>query len=126
MAIGSSPVTLWFIAAHDYGKQVAHALAPTLNLTEDINQEYVIQGPEALTQREAVDRFVRSYTAEKLTVLTVPSLLLKFGSLFSAQASYSWHIGEALNRYPELFEAEQTWVDLGKSQTNIDLFARNQ
>lgn len=125
LVLGNSPVTLWFIAAHDYGKQVARALRNADGISQDKHQEYVIQGPEPITQRTAADRLARAYTAEKLTVLTMPPALLKLGKAFSAQAHYGWHIGEALNHYPEKFEAEQTWADLGKPQMHIEDFAAN-
>ena len=119
LVLGNSPVQPWFIAAHDYGKQVACALS----LAGNNEQEYVIQGPEAVTQQTAANRFAMAHTAEKLTVLTLPPVLLKLGSLFSAQAQYGWHIGEALNKFPESFDAEQAWADLGKPQTTIEQFA---
>ena len=122
LVVGNSPVQLRFVAAHDYGKQVARAL----RIADDTNQEYVIQGPEAVTQCAAADRFVMAHTASKLTVVTLPPALLKLGSPFSAQANYGWHIGEALNRYPEQFEAEQTWADLGTPQTTVEQFAVRQ
>lgn len=117
---GRSAVRPWYIAAHDYGKQVAQALriAP-----EGQHQEYVIQGPEPVTQHEAAQRFVDAYRKEKLTILTTPPLLLKLGRSFSARADYSWHITEAINKYPEVFEAERTWSALGKPETTIEQFA---
>ncbi|RYC66389.1 MULTISPECIES: SDR family oxidoreductase [Spirosoma] len=121
LVLGRSPVRPWYISAHDYGKQVARALKQASD-----NQEYVIQGPEALTQHEAAERFTRAYTASPVRVLTSPLFFLKMGSAFSTQANYGWHIGEALNSYPEQFEAEKTWADLGKPQTTIDQFAADQ
>lgn len=122
LLLGRSPVRPWYVAAHDYGKQVARALKQA-GTSE--NQEYVIQGPEAITQHDAAERFVRAYSAEKLSVVTTPPILLKLGSPFSAQADYGWHIGEALNQYPEQFEAARTWADLGKPETTIEQFARD-
>lgn len=112
----------WFIAAHDYGKRVARAL----RIVGTENQEYVVQGPEAITQRTAADRFAQACTTSTLRVLAMPPVLLKLGSPFSAQANYGWHISEALNHYPEVFESEQTWADLGKPQTTVEQFAANQ
>ncbi|GAB2574591.1 SDR family oxidoreductase [Spirosoma areae] len=122
LLVGRSAVKPWYVSAHDYGKQVARAfqLAQAGQC-----QEYVIQGPEAITQHEAADRFVAAYANEKLSVLTTPPFLMKLGRPFSAQADYGWHITEALNNYPESFEAEQTWADLGKPETTIEQFATN-
>ena len=122
LLVGRSAVRPWYISGHDFGKQVARAL----KLAKDSqNQEYVIQGPEAITQHEAAERFARTYQKEKLSVVTTPPFLMRLGSSFSAQANYGWHISEALNKYPEVFEADQTWTDLGKPQTTIEQFAED-
>ncbi|OIN61258.1 NmrA family transcriptional regulator [Arsenicibacter rosenii] len=121
LLIGRSPVQPYYIAAQDYARQVAAAL----QLAGDQPQEYVIQGPEGITQHEAAERFVRAYAASRLMTLTVPPVLLKAGSRFTQQADYGRHIGEALNNYPEVFEAARTWADLGKPQTTIEDFAKS-
>ena len=115
LLVGRSSVRPWYVSAHDYGKQVARAF----KRAQTENQEYVIQGPEALTQHEAANRFVAGYTDEKLSVLTAPSLLMQLGRPFSAQADYGWHITKALNNYPEQFDAEYTWAELGKPKTTM-------
>jgi uncharacterized protein YbjT (DUF2867 family) len=120
LLVGRSDVKPWYIAAHDYGKQVVRALQIA---AADQNQEYDIQGPEAVTQHEAAERFVNAYRKEKLSTLTTPPVLMKVGRLFSAQADYGWHITEALNNYPEVFSAERTWADLGKPETTMEQFA---
>ena len=120
LLVGRSSVRPWYVSAHDYGKQVARALSQA----QDQHQEYVIQGPEAMAQHEAANRYVAANPNEKLSVLTTPPFLVRLGRPFSAQADYGWHITEALNKYPEQFEAERTWVELGKPTTTIELFAR--
>ena len=118
LLVGRSTVRPWYVSA--YGKQVARAFGRA----SDQNQEYVIQGPEAVTQHEAANRFVSAYKDEKLSVLTAPPFLMQFGRPFSAQADYGWYITEALNNYPEQFEAERTWAELGKPVTTLETFAR--
>lgn len=120
LLVGRSGVRPWYVSAHDYGKQVVRAFGQAL----DQNQEYVVQGPEAMTQHEAANRFVAAYRDEKLSVLTAPPFLMQLGRPFSAQADYGWHITEALNTYPERFEAEQTWAELGKPTTTVEVFAQ--
>ncbi|WP_097125136.1 SDR family oxidoreductase [Spirosoma fluviale] len=120
LLVGRSPVKPWYIAAHDYGKQVAQAFQIA---GEGLNEEYIIQGPESVTQHEAAERFVGAYQKEKLSVVTTPSFLMKLGRPFSPQADYGWHITEALNNYPEKFEAGQTWAELGKPETTLEQFA---
>ncbi|MVM37870.1 NAD(P)H-binding protein [Spirosoma sp. HMF3257] len=120
LLVGRSAVQPWYVSASDYGKQVVRAF----QIAKDgQNQEYVIQGPEAVTQHEAAERFVAAYRNEKLRILTTPPFLMRLGRAFSAQANYGWHITEALNNYPETFEATQTWNDLGKPTTTLEQFA---
>lgn len=120
LVVGTSPVKPWFIAAHDYGRQVARALQ---RAQAGEPQEYVIQGPEPVTQLEAARRLASAYKKANLQVVAIVPTLLRLGRLFSPQADYGWHIGEALNRYPETFEAQRTWEELGKPTTTVELFA---
>ncbi|GAB3698487.1 hypothetical protein GCM10027592_23590 [Spirosoma flavus] len=121
LLIGRSAIKQWYVAAQDYGKQVAKAL---FLAKEGVPQEYVIQGPEPVTQLEAAERYVAAYSKEKLRVLTAPASLMKFVGWFNTMANYGWHITEAINKYPETFEAEQTWTDLGKPEITIEGFAQ--
>ncbi|ADB37636.1 SDR family oxidoreductase [Spirosoma linguale] len=120
LLVGRSPVKPWYVAAHDYGKQVAQAFRIA---TEGQNQEYSIQGPEAVTQHEAASRFIAAYRKERISLVTAPSFLMGLGRPFSPQADYGWHITEALNKYPEIFEAEETWTELGKPEITLERFA---
>lgn len=120
LLVGRSVVKPWYVSARDYGEQVAKAF---LLAQDEQNQEYIIQGPEALTQHEAAERFVAAYKKEKLMVLTIAPFFLQFGRLLAQQADYGLHITEAINHYPEVFEAAQTWDDLGKPVTTVDQFA---
>lgn len=122
LLVGRSAVRPRYISSHDYGRQLARAL----QIAEaGQHQEYVIQGPEAITQQEAAERFVAAYRKEKLSILTTPPFLMKLGRRFFAQADYGWHITEALNNYPETFDSETTWSDLGNPETTIEQFASN-
>jgi uncharacterized protein YbjT (DUF2867 family) len=117
-----SVVKPWFIAAHDYGRQVARALQLA---RPGMAQEYVIQGPEPVSQLEAAQRLARTYGPARLRAVMMPPAILRFGRLFSPQADYGYHIGEALNRYPETFEAQRTWDELGKPTLTIEAFGRS-
>lgn len=123
LVLGQSAVRPWFIAASDYGKQVVRALQQA---QPGEPQEYVIQGPEGMTQLEAAQRLAANYPVARLRVVEMPLAFLRFGRLFSQQADYGVHIAEALNGYPEQFEAEQTWAELGKPTTTIEAFAQQQ
>ncbi|GAA4457623.1 hypothetical protein GCM10023189_28660 [Nibrella saemangeumensis] len=121
MLAGTSPVQLYYIAGQDYGRQVARAF----QLAEDgQNQEYVIQGPEPVTQTEAARQLSQHYTKAKLFVMTTPHWVMKMAGQLSPLMSYGAHITEALNNYREQFTAEKTWQDLGKPTLTIKDFAR--
>lgn len=117
---GESRAKMWFIAGQDYGRQVAQAL----QRTSAENREYVIQGPEALTYEEAENRFVRQYSRQKLIPLKAPMRALQFLGRFNRTIDYGAHIVEALNNYPEQFDAGKTWAELGKPALTIDDYAR--
>lgn len=117
---GDSPVQPYYVAGHDYGRQVARALQRA-EATE--NQEYVVQGPEPMTQTAAARQFVQHYTRERLRVSMAPHWVMRLAGLFSQQLHYGAHITEALNKYPEVFMAAQTWHDLGRPETTVPRFA---
>ncbi len=121
LVLGQSNERPWFVAAHDYGRQVARALQIA---QPGVAQEYVIQGPEAVDQLAAARRLVACLPSSKRRVVTMPMAFLALSRHFSQQADYGYHIGEALNRYPERFEAAQTWAELGKPEMTIEGFAK--
>lgn len=114
---GTSQYPMYYIAAEDYGRQVAQSL------TIDGNQEYVIQGPDPLTQEQAAAIFLANYKKEKLTLSKLPLGILKFFGLFSGTANYGAHIVEALNLYPEKFESDDAWRKLGKPTITMKQFS---
>ena len=116
---GSSPVQMWFIAGQDYGRQVAR----DFQLPGGQNREYVIQGPEAYTYDAAAQLFIKNYP-KKLFAMKAPVSVLKFMGRFNQKMDYGGHILDALNNYPECFEAEQTWGDLGTPTLTVEDFAK--
>ncbi|WP_437533560.1 NmrA family NAD(P)-binding protein [Sorangium sp. So ce726] len=116
---GSPREKAYWISARDYGKQVARALA----LPGDASREYVVQGPEPLTIKEAAEQFAKHYTKEKLAVGAAPLGIFKVLGLFSPTFNYVWHISDAINNAPEPFQAETTWRELGKPETTVATFA---
>ena len=119
--LGKSEMPMWFIAAEDYARQVAKSF--TMATTE--NREYVIQGEEPYTFDEAGKIFIENYSKKKLKMMGVPIGLIKLLGNFSSKLNYGWHICEALNKYPEKFESEQTWKDLGTPETSLAKYAKS-
>ena len=120
MLAGESKFPMWFIAGSDYGKQVAKAF----QLPEAANRDYDVQGLEAFTADEAVKIFVENYQKENLRVSKTPMLVLKVAGLFSREMKNLTKIIEALNNYPEKFNAETTWTELGKPTLTLAEYAR--
>ncbi|MFC5408683.1 SDR family oxidoreductase [Larkinella bovis] len=117
---GHSEVAMWFIAGRDYGRQVARAFS----LPGHENREYVIQGPEPLTYAAAAKVFAKHYPRQKLKIVTAPLGVLKLLGRFNRSIDYGAHILEALNGYPEQFEAAQDWIELGQPTLTLADYAR--
>lgn len=114
MLAGRSEAPMWFIAAKDYGVQVAWALKKA----GDSNQEYVVQGLEPFTSDEAAKVFIQNVKSD-IKVMRAPLAPLKYLGIFNQRMNYAYHICEALNKYPEKFESENTWNDLGKPSITL-------
>ncbi len=121
LLVGESKEPMYFIAGEDYGNQVVNSL----RIAEDESYEFVVQGPEAYTLEEAADLFKQNYQGEELKKSNVPMWLIRTLGIFKRDFSYTAKILEALNKYPEKFEAEETWDKLGKPQITLAEYARN-
>lgn len=117
--LGKSEMPMWMISADDYGNQVAASFA----LPGNDNREYAIQGPEAMTFGQANEIFIKNYKKAQLKTMKAPIGVLKLLGVFNQRMNYIWHICEALNKYPEKFESEKTWQDLGKPATTLAAYA---
>jgi uncharacterized protein YbjT (DUF2867 family) len=116
---GKSEYPLYYISAEDYARQVVNSFKILTNESRD----YVVQGLEAFTQDEAAKTFIQHYKKEKLRTMTAPMFVMKLMGLFSQKFNYGYYIVEALNKYPEKFEAQQTWEELGKPSITLKEFA---
>ena len=117
---GSSKQTMYFIAGKDYGQQVVRSF----QLLTHENKEYKIQGPEAYNWDDGARIFIQHYTKTKLRTLKAPLWLLKLMGRFNGEIQYGAKIIEAMHKYPEKFEAEKTWEELGKPKTTISEYAK--
>lgn len=117
---GKSNHKMYFIAAEDYGNQVA----TDLKNDSTANREFSIQGQEAFTYNEANKVFAQN-ASKKLFILYTPMWVMKLGSFVVQQANYAYHILKAINNYPEKFESEKTWLRLGKPTITVSQFFKN-
>lgn len=116
---GESKYKQYFIAASDYANQVAQYYKLELPGAHD----FVVQGPAGYTTDQAVELFIQ-YSSSKLFRLRAPLGLIQFYGRFIQKMNYGYHILEALNNYPEKFEAESTWQQLGKPKITLEEFSK--
>jgi uncharacterized protein YbjT (DUF2867 family) len=119
---GESKVPMYFIAGEDFGKQVAWSF----RLFPDANREYIIQGTEAYNFDDAAKVFIDNYTKTKLKTMKAPLKMLGVAGIINRKLAYNFKIISALNNYPEKFQAEQTWNELGKPTTTLADYAQKQ
>lgn len=119
--LGRSHRSNYWIAAEDFGRQVARSFA----LPQAANREYVVQGPEPLTYDEAASRYLRA-RPRTARFVRIPMELARLGGLFSRELDYNARVMETVLQYPETFKAEETWNDLGVPATTIEQFAAQQ
>lgn len=117
---GTSKHKMFLISGNDYGKQVVNAL-----YLSDGNKDYTVQGQEAFTATEAAKYFVENFNRYKLKIRYAPIGVLRFFGIFSTKLNYGAKIVEALNNYPEKFDAEKTWKELGVPETKFIDYIRN-
>lgn len=118
--IGTSKEKSWWIDAEDFGKQVANAFKSE----KSFNREYAVQGLYPLTTLEAATIFVKNRTKENLTIAKLPMGIAKLLSIFVKPLRYVVPLIDTMNHNKETFEAQETWNDLGKPKTTIEMFAK--
>jgi uncharacterized protein YbjT (DUF2867 family) len=106
----------WWIAGRDFGRQVARSFM----LPEAENREYAVQGPQPITYNEAGRRFARAAGARRLTL---PLFFISIAGVVSPSMRFSGRIMRAVLRYPETFQAEATWRELGRPSMTVEEFS---
>jgi uncharacterized protein YbjT (DUF2867 family) len=119
---GKSEFSMYYVAAKDYARQVAKSFEV---LQDSESRDLVIQGVEAFTQEAAAKTFIQYYKKEKLSTMWAPMFVMKLMGIFNQKFDYGFHIVEALNKYPEKFEAQSTWDLLGKPKITLKDFAES-
>lgn len=119
---GESKVPMYFIAGEDFGKQVAWSF----RLFANENKEYIIQGTEAYNFDDAANIFIDNYSKAKLKIMKAPLKMLGIVGIVNRKTAYGFKIVTALNNYPEKFQAEQTWSELGKPGMTLADYAQKQ
>jgi len=119
--IGRALYCNYWIAARDFGRQVARSFA----IPQAANREYYIQGPEPLTYDEAAERYAHALK-KSLRRVRVPMWMARAAGVFSRPLGFNAHMMSTVLNYPEEFKAAEAWHDLGKPTTTIEEFARQR
>ena len=120
--IGEQPHRYHYLAAADYARQAARALA----LPDDVSGAYALLGPEALTMREALERY-RALIRPDLVIRGAPLPLLKLLARVTGKAELR-HVTTLFDTFrqvpegPRDLEAERL---LGPAPTRLDDWARD-
>lgn len=109
----------WWIASDDFANQAAKAFS----LDAAINKEYSIQGLEGFTTTNAIQTYVNNYKKAQLKIANLPMGMGKFLAHFVKPLKFAIPLIETINNDNEKFEAEQSWKELGKPQTDLKSFA---
>jgi len=120
LVVGRAQHPNWWIAAEDYGRQVAN----DFRNDHAGNREYVVQGPEPILTGDAAERFVKAYRKKPIGIAKLPMGPFKLLRSLSPRFRYGYEIVNALNHYPETFEAQPTWDALGKPVITLEAYAR--
>ncbi len=116
---GTSHFKMYYIAGEDYGRQVANSY----KILREENRDYPVQGLQAHNADDAAKIFIRYYKKERLKTQKMPLFILRFFAKFSPKFYYASKIVEALNNYPEKFQSEFTWKELGKPILTLEEYA---
>lgn len=119
MLIGQSQYPMYWIAAEDYGRQVAMSF----KIHHQENKEFYVQGEEGLSLLEAAKKFT-SHCPKKIKMKQFPVWFFRVLGFLSVSIRYGLLISEAMNNFEEEFLSEKTWEELGKPEISIEEYAK--
>lgn len=111
---------LRWIAGDDYARQAAAALRDK----NAINKVYHPQGPELLTIRQAMRRFVAAWTKERLRIAPMPLVLARIGRVFSGRMDYLVALLDMTRDHFSRIDREAIPSDLPEVMMTIEDYAR--
>jgi len=117
--IGNTNLKFYWISAADYAQQVVKAFQNP----EKMPEHCPIQGPEAVSVKQAMEKFVRNYDPTLKTRI-VPLWLIQALGLFNPKMKFIGHLFAYFSRHEDPFYADETWRDLGRPMMTIEHFAK--
>ncbi|WP_052444597.1 SDR family oxidoreductase [Flammeovirga sp. OC4] len=108
----------FWLAGKDLGKMISNAV---MNSDHELTKDYIMQGKNAITFKEALERYAQTFTPQ-LKVELAPIWLLKGIGMFNREAKKAGQIAHFFSNYKEEFKAGATWLELGEPQLTIENF----
>lgn len=109
---------MYWLAGKDLGRMIANAVT---NSDHQLTKDYIMQGKEAITFEEALNRYAATHTP-KLKVQMAPIWMLKIIGFFNKDAKLAAQVGSFFSNFKEEFRAEETWKELGEPLYSIENF----
>jgi uncharacterized protein YbjT (DUF2867 family) len=117
--IGNTNIKVYWISATDYGRQVVKAFQNP----ETMPEHCPIQGPEAISVKQAMEQFVQNYDPT-LKIRIAPLWVIRAIGFFSPRMKFIGHLFAYFGSHEDPFYADRTWRELGKPTTTLEMFAR--
>ena len=118
--VGNTGVKVYWISVADYARQVVKAFQQP----EVVPTDVPVQGPEAITVRQAMKLFVANYDPS-LKIRVAPLWVMRLIGLFNPRMRFVAHLFAYFGNHEDPFYAEQTWRELGKPATTLVHFAKS-
>ena len=117
--VGNTKIKIYWISVADYARQVVKAFQHPEAMPADVP----VQGPEAITIREAMKQFVANYDPT-LKIRVAPLWVMRLIGLFNPKMRFVAHLFAYFGNHEDPFYAGRTWKELGKPTITLVNFAK--
>ncbi len=117
--IGNTKVKIYWISVADYARQVVEAFRHPETMPQDVP----VQGPEAISVKQAMKLFVANYDP-MLKIRVAPLWVMRIIGLFNPEMRFVAHLFAYFGNHEDPFYAGRTWAELGEPTTTLVDFAR--
>mgnify|MGYP000647348630 CR=1 FL=1 len=117
--IGNTNIKIYWISVADYARQVVKAFQNP----EAMPEHCPVQGPEALSVRQAMEQFIKNYDPT-LKIRIAPVWVMKIIGFFNPKMKFVAHLFDYFGNHEDPFYAGKTWKELGKPETTLEVFAK--
>ena len=116
--IGNTKVKIYWISVVDYARYVVAAFQHP----ERMPEHCPVQGPEAVSVKQAMQTFVQYYDPT-LKTRVAPVWMMRVIGLFNPKMRFLAHLFAYFGGHEDPFYAAKTWEALGKPATTLKAFA---